>query len=139
MIVNYRFADGETSEVEVSDEIGAFIIESRREEAAADKKANRHCWSIDALTYEGLDYAVFDSPLADLDEEEEIRLVNRIRESFQLLTTKQRRRLELYVQGKTFREIAAAENVAVNAVELSIAQSIKKIKIYCSKHPVQKP
>lgn len=139
MIVNYRFADGETSEVEVSDEIGAFIIESRREEAAADKKANRHCWSIDELTYEGLDYAVFDTPFSSLDEEEEIRLVNRIRESFQLLTPTQRRRLELYVQGKTFREIAAAENVAVNAVELSIAQSIKKIKIYCSKHPVQKP
>ena len=47
MKIKYQFADGTTSEVEVSEEIGAFITASRREESNGDRKQRYHCISLD--------------------------------------------------------------------------------------------
>ena len=44
MKIEYEFANGEKTEVEVSTEIGAVIIDSRREEASGDRKYRRHNW-----------------------------------------------------------------------------------------------
>ena len=38
MKIKYEFADGTVSEVEVSDEIGTVIIESRRDEHNGDRR-----------------------------------------------------------------------------------------------------
>ena len=43
MIINYRFVDGETAQVEVSDEIGNVIIESRRAEETVEREDRRYC------------------------------------------------------------------------------------------------
>ena len=56
MKIKYSFNNGEIKEVEVSEEIGAVIEESRRKEAALAKKEQRHCYSLDAVTYEGMEY-----------------------------------------------------------------------------------
>ena len=128
MIVTYRFADGETSQVEVSDEIGTMIIESRREEENAERDARRHCWSIDALPYEGLDYGVTDELFAaETDAEQKARMTEIIG-LYRSLTDKQRGRLKLYAEGKTIREIAALEGVDIRAVHDSIRLAIKKFK-----------
>ena len=118
MIVNYKFVNGDTAEVEVSDEIGNVILESRREEETAERMARKRCWSIDALEYEGLDYAVSDSPFEDEFEDE--RYIRALRQACHTLTPTQKKRFMLYLQGRTVREIAAIEDTAANAIQLSL-------------------
>lgn len=76
MLIKYTFATGETTEVEVNDEIGEFIIDSRRSEDSADRKERRHCYSMDAALYEGADYGTedFTDRLFDDTAEENARV-----------------------------------------------------------------
>ena len=57
MKIRYEFANGEVTEVEVSEEVGAVIVESRREEENLARKNRYHCYSLDDVDYEGLEYA----------------------------------------------------------------------------------
>jgi hypothetical protein len=57
MKIQWKFADGTTSEVEVNEELGNYITASRREESNLDRKERYHCYSLDAIDYEGLEYA----------------------------------------------------------------------------------
>lgn len=43
MIIKYKFATGEVTEVEVSDEIGTVILDSRREEHANNERHRYSC------------------------------------------------------------------------------------------------
>ena len=43
MKIKYTFADGTTTEVEVSEEVGAVVIESRKAEHAQDERQRYHC------------------------------------------------------------------------------------------------
>lgn len=126
MIINYRFVDGETAQVEVSDEIGNVIIESRRAEETVEREARRHCFSIDALEYEGIDFAVYDTLFKAEDELEEHKRMAAIKRVFNSLTKKQRRRICLYINGKTIREIAEIEGTTVRAIHDSIRLSREK-------------
>ena len=63
MKINYTFANGETSDVEVNEEIGNLILDSRREESNQDRKERYHCYSLDAAVYEGGDYADGEIPI----------------------------------------------------------------------------
>lgn len=45
MKITYKFTTGEVTEVEVSDEIGAVIVESRRKEENLARKERYHCYS----------------------------------------------------------------------------------------------
>lgn len=60
MKVKYEFNNGEVTEVEISEEIGAMIIDSRRKEESDNKKEHRHCYSLDAVAYEGIEYGTPD-------------------------------------------------------------------------------
>ena len=51
MKIKYAFLDGTVTEVEVSDEIGAVIIDSRKAEHAQDERHRYHCYSYDAIDY----------------------------------------------------------------------------------------
>lgn len=63
MKIKYTFADGATTEVEVSEEIGAVIIDSRKAEHAQNERQRYHCpYSYDAIDYEGEEYATDDTP-----------------------------------------------------------------------------
>ena len=66
MLIRYKFNDETVSEVEVPEEIGAVIIESRRLEANYDRKERYHCYSLDSITYEGKEYADDDTPRISL-------------------------------------------------------------------------
>ena len=57
MKIRYEFANGEVTEVEVSEEVGAVIVESRKEEHAQQEKQRYHCYSYDAIDFEGVEYA----------------------------------------------------------------------------------
>lgn len=117
MKIKYTFLDGTAAEVEVSDEIGAVIIGSRKAEHAQDERRRCHCYSYEAIGYEGKEYGVCDEYAVEDDSEEQEA---RIRKAFSHLTATQQRRLRLYADGKTLREIAAIEKASFQSVAESI-------------------
>lgn len=125
MKIKYEFANGETSEVEVDDEIGAFIVDSRRVEHNAEERDRYHSvYSVENLYYEG-DILVADStPEADVINEEGARYMLAI---LSCLTPVQRRRFTLHAEGKTYREIAESEGVQLKAIQDSVEQARKKL------------
>ena len=129
MKIKYEFADGTVSEVEVSTEIGSVIIESRRAEAASDRRSRYHCqYSIEALQYEGAEYA----DATDLEQ----FFVNcddrkKLYEALQHLSAIQLRRMLLLASGLSLREIARCEGVDYRTVWESVEAARKKfLKFY---------
>jgi len=121
MKIKYEFADGTKTEVEVTEEVGAVIIDSRKAEHAQDEKQRYHCYSLDAIDFEGLEYAAKDSA-EDFPEE----LRERVRNAYSKLTDIQKKRILLLSKGLSVREIADLENVHHRAIEDSIQQARKK-------------
>lgn len=126
MKIKYTFADGTTTEVEVSEEIGAVVIESRKAEHAQDERQRYHCpYSYDAIDYEGEEYASDETPESEYARAE----VNKqLYAGLQSLTETQRRRLLMLADGMSLREIAKAENVGFTKVAKSIEAAREKMK-----------
>ena len=121
MKINYTFANGETSDVEVREEIGNLILDSRREESNQDRKERYHCYSLDAAEYEGEDYADGSTPETELF----LQLENqRIKEAFEQLSEVQRRRLLMLAEGVSLREIARREGKDIKTIRESILEVI---------------
>lgn len=127
MKITYQFANGDVSEVEVSEEVGTVIVDSRRKEDNLDRKERYHCYSYDAIDYEGEEFADPDTPATLLEKDE---LSGRVHSAMSHLTETQIRRLMLLSEGYSIREIAAMEGVRHKAVEDSIEQARKKFKKY---------
>lgn len=125
MKIQYTFADGTTSEVEVSEEIGTFILESRRSEENLGRKERYHCYSLDAIGYEGNEYAGPESPEKSILRNEQNE---HLQTAMSVLTAVQKSRLELYADGKSFTEIGRLEGVAHKQVAKSIRAAQKKLK-----------
>ena len=104
MKIKYAFLDGTVTEVEVSDEIGAVIIDSRKAEHAQDERHRYHCYSYDAIDYEGEEYGACDEYAVEDDSAEQTA---RIREAFSHL-------------------IAAIEEASFQSVSESIEAGRKK-------------
>ena len=120
MKINYKNADGVEIEVEVSEEVGIFIIDSDRMQSNADRKERAHCFSLDAIDFEGNEYGMEDDYGEPTDEQ------LRVREALSRLTETQRRRLQMVADGLTYREIALIEGVDYRVIGKSIAAARKK-------------
>lgn len=125
MKIKYIFANGEESEVEVSEEIGNVVINSRRIEDNLDRKERSHCYSMNAADFEGDDYADYTTPEILMEQ----KISNRhIAEALDKLSEVQKRRLLMYTNGMTYQKIADVEGVKVASVYESIEAAIKKFK-----------
>ena len=123
MKINYTFNNGENSEVEVNEQIGAVILESRRTEENLARKERYHCVSMDNSEFEGVDFIDKTTPEAlfmeQIDNEH-------IKETLDKLSETQRRRLLMLASGMSIREIAKSEGTDYRAVYDSIKQVRKK-------------
>lgn len=127
MKINYTFANGETSEVEVSEEIGNVILDSRREESNLDRKERYHCYSLDAAEFEGAEYAGGETPETELFSQlERIHIAEVLDE----LSETQKRRMLLLAQGLSVREIARREGKDIKTIRQSIDGARKKFLKY---------
>ena len=125
MIIKYKFATGEVTEVEVSDEIGTVILDSRREEHANNER-HHTAFSLDDMTYEDKDYfSVDDNPEEALMRKEAAK---ERKAMLSRLTPVQRRRVEKFEDGMSIAEIARSEKAAFNSVKESIESAQKKLK-----------
>ena len=123
MKINYTFANGETSDVEVSKEIGTMILDSRREESNLDRKERYHCYSLDGAEFEGMEMADKETTESALF----LQLENQhIAETFDKLSEVQKRRLLMLAQGLSIREIARREGKDIKTIRESIEGARKK-------------
>lgn len=126
MIIKYKFADGTTSEVEVDDELGAYITASRREESNYNRKTRYHCVSLDGFDFEGEAFAdERNDPARKREEQEE---ESKVKEFLQNLTEAQRRRVKALMDGMSISDIARAEGTSRRTISDSIALVRKKAK-----------
>ena len=125
--ITWEFNNGEKVTVEVEDCLGDVILESRRKEESGDHYERIHTYSIDAMVYEGKDYADPKSVESRYDDD---LLKKEIDEAFASLTPMQMRRLELYIDGATEAEIAEAEGVSQAAVSYSLNRIKNVLKIF---------
>ena len=123
MKIKYTFANGDVSEVEVSEEVGTVIVDSRRKEESQARKERYHCYSYDAIEYEGEEFADPDSIDAILERE---YLSIRVAKAMSHLTETQVRRITLLSEGHSIREIARMEGVDHMVVSESIIAARKK-------------
>ncbi len=124
MKITYKFADNTVSEVEVSEEVGTLIMDSRRKEENAARKERYHCWSLDAIDYEGAEYgtpAFTDALFDGLEERDAL-----VRAAFFRLSDVQRRRMLMLASGLSLREIAHREGKDIKTVRESIDGARKK-------------
>ena len=137
MKIKYKFANGEISYVEVSDEVGQAILDSRRKEASLDKKEYRHsACSIDAVEFEGEEFADKHTPESLLFNKEEDK---RVKEFLATLTETQRRRLEMRMNGMNLRQICLAEKADNKTIRESFEQIQKKFQTFFKNTPLHYP
>jgi len=126
MKIKYESVTGEITEVEVSEEIGAVIIDSRRKEENLARKERYHCYSLDAIKYGDTDKfapSTGETPLTELIRNEDNSYIY---EAFSKLSDIQQRRLLKLATGMSMREIAREEGVDIKAVFKSITSARKK-------------
>ena len=127
MKITYKFVTGEVAEVEVSEEIGAVIVDLDRQEYNNDHKETRRHYSLEGKVYEGMDYAVEDFGLEALfagptDEE---RLHAAIR---QLSPDQQEMVRAIYFEDVSVNDYAARMGVTQSAISHRLQTVKKKLK-----------
>ena len=128
MKINYQFNNGENSEIEVSEELGAVILESRRKEENLARKERYHCVSMENSEFEGVDFIDETTPEMLFFEQIENE---HILETLDKLSETQRRRLLMLASGMSLHDIARAEGTSFYAIHVSIEAARKKfIKNY---------
>ena len=110
MEIKYKFANGDVSLVEVSDEIGEMIIQSRRVEENGERKQRYHCYSLDGLDYEGEAFACADTPDDALIEKEG----------------------EAWIE--TFKATLTAPTKSKKSEEITLSNSMKRRGCYAENH-----
>lgn len=130
MKIKLKDNDGRViQEVEVDDAFGEWYIEQERIEENAKRK-DRY-WvtvSLDSLQYEGewfTDPNPTPAELVDLEEEK-----RRVAEFKETLTPTQLRRLEMFEDGMSEREIAKADSASKTSVHETIEQIKKKYNAF---------
>ena len=123
MKIKYEFADGTVSEVEVEESVGAVIIEDRRMEDNLSRRERYHCYSLDAVQFEGAEYSDGETPETKIEREMD---TERIAQALDGLSEVQRRRLLMLAEGKSLREIARMEGKEIKTIRESIEGARKK-------------
>lgn len=122
MKIKYEFVDGDV-ELEVSDEWASVLAELDRLERNNDKKEKRRHYSLEACTYEGEDFIDETTPENIFEQKCEDINISHILEK---MSDVQQRRLMMFIEGKSYREIGRIEGVSHIAVRKSI-EAAKKI------------
>lgn len=90
MKIEYEFANGERTEVEVDDAVGTIILDSRRIEENGNRKERYHCYSLQGAVYEGKDYTSKENILSDYIQREDY---SKLYDALNKLSEPQRRRI----------------------------------------------
>ena len=126
--IQYKFNDGTTKEISVTDELYALHLELLQEEKRNHWKETRRHISLDYLMEQGVDIADHDSgdPLSALIEKTDDE---RIKTALSYLSDKQRSLIEkVFYNDLSLREIARQTGVSHQALSQQLATIYKKLK-----------
>ena len=125
--IKYTFADGTTSEIEVTDELYALHLQLVQEEKRNHWRETRRHTSLYALMELGVDFIdTAADPCAAVELREDDK---RIHNAIAALSDKQRALLEkVFYEGKTLTAIAQEQNISQPAITQQLATIYKKIK-----------
>lgn len=126
--IQYKFNDGTTKEISVTDELYALHLELLQEEKRNHWKETRRHISLDYLMEQGADIADHDSgdPLSALIEKTDDE---RIKTALSYLSDKQRSLIEkVFYNDLSLREIARQTGVSHQALSQQLATIYKKLK-----------
>ena len=131
MTIIYTFADGTTSVVEVSEEIGNVIIDFNRKEDSADRRHRRHDCSLEAYNV-GDDLVASDEDIAadfieKQDREQLYAAIQKLKPIQQDLISK------LFFEGISQDEYARINGITKGAVSQRKEVAIKKLKLFLKK------
>ena len=125
--IKYKFADGTTSEIEVTDELYALHLQLVQEEKRNHWRETRRHTSLNYLMEIGVDFTgTAADPVAavELREDDE-----RIHKAIAALSDKQKRLVQaVFYEGKSLREIARQVGISHQALSKQLATVYKKIK-----------
>jgi len=116
----------------------AWLEESRKDIQSMERRERRHApYHIEALLYEGSDYASGEDVAEDAaNADEENRIDDLLQSS---LTTVQYRRFRMYMDGMSIREISRIEDANYRSVYESIESSKKKLRKTYENTPSKTP
>ena len=125
MFIKYQLADGTYANVEVTEEVAEFLSESDREIANSDRRYRRRvAYHAETTDFDEGSLAYHLTPEEILLEKERHEI------AWSKLTEKQRRRVDLWLEGYTYREIADLEGADYSSVAQSIEAAREKLKKY---------
>mgnify|MGYP002409891470 CR=1 FL=1 len=126
MKINYKNADGKIIELEVSEEVGTFYLESIEAEKKNDRKNSRPDRHSQLSTFQYEDIRFFSDGtdiLADLIESETINhAMSYLNERQQYLIQK------CCIEGWSYTDIAAIEGKDESAIRHAVDRAIKKLR-----------
>ena len=126
MLIKYKFLDDTVTEVEVSEDIGIVIQDSRRAEHANNEKQRYHsAFSLNNARYEGSIFSSGGELAARLIRQESNEKCASL---LSQLTPVQKRRIEKLMAGMTIADIARSENASFNSVKESVEAARRKLK-----------
>ena len=126
--IQYKFNDGTTKEISVTDELYALHLELLQEEKRNHWRETRRHISLEYLMEQGVDIADHDSgdPLSALIEKTDDE---RIKNALSYLTDKQRALIEkVFYNDLSLREIARQTGISHQALSQQLATIYKKLK-----------
>ena len=126
MKIKYAFQDGSVTEVEVSDEIGAVIIDLDRQEYNINhKETRRHC-SLDAFNLDDALFPSDDNVEAEAATKDEYR---RLYAAIAQLSPRQQYLIQqVFIEGRKYTDIACKEGVDRTAISHATDRALKKLK-----------
>ena len=128
--IKYKFADGTTSMVEVSDELHAVHLEIVQQEKRNHWRETRRHTSLYYLMGNGIDFedTRTDSPLENYIRKENIAS---IRKAISMLTPKRQELIyKVFFLGKSFSAIARETGVSKSAVSRQMQTVYKHLRKY---------
>ena len=136
-IIQGADAFGNVDRIEITEDIPQevidFLKESEREWQNAQRKERYHTpYSLDALVYEGIDYADPDTPetiyIGYEDDEENGTEDERTEKYLAALTEVQRRRMRMRSKQMTYRDIAEIEGTDESSIRDSVQAAHRKLQ-----------
>ncbi len=126
-IILYRFADGHTEEIEVTEEFARQYAEMEHKDALIERKETRRHQSLDKSLEHGFDIA---DPHENIAEQAERReLSEEIRKALHKLTDKQRTVFLMYVEDElNYRETGERLGLGTYTVRDYFYNAVKKLK-----------
>lgn len=125
--IKYTFADGTTSEIEVSDELYALHLQLLQEEKRNHWRETRRHTSLNYLMEMGVDFI---DTAADLLTAVELREDDeRVHKAIAVLSERQRELAQkVFFEGMTLTAIAKEKGISQSAISQQLATVIKKLK-----------